>query len=243
MKKIKEIHNRKSLNEGRNFGIGFAVLKPNSNKTKYTTLNAFTACKDYLNDFSYVEHEKKEIGSIHGYNHKLYNCFDRKRFFYLGVNTLNYHNGNSWKPKKEATKILIENTENLLSLINLVELKLKLRSKTTLEIDEDALILRVPIYWSKSTALISAYTLMIRCFFNVDDVDESNIDDILSNHTVFINGDSMYKKNIKTIYNNPQLKYDKVDYDFLSVKDKRTIHNFGISGYLSHNLIKSQLKT
>ena len=30
-------------------------------------------------------------------------------------------------------------------------------------------------------------------------------------------------------------------YDELEVKDKSTIHNFGIDGFLKHELIKSQL--
>ena len=30
-------------------------------------------------------------------------------------------------------------------------------------------------------------------------------------------------------------------YDELNVKDKSTIHNFGIDGFLKHKLIKSQL--
>ena len=55
MKQIEEKYKRSSLNEGRNFGLGFAVLKPvNKTKTKFETENAFTACRDYLNDFSYV---------------------------------------------------------------------------------------------------------------------------------------------------------------------------------------------
>lgn len=41
MKKIEEKYKRSSLNEGRNFGLGFAVLKP-INKSKLNLKHAFS---------------------------------------------------------------------------------------------------------------------------------------------------------------------------------------------------------
>ena len=73
MKKIKELQKRSKLCEGRNYGVGFTIL--NKKGSKFETYLPFTACRDYLNDFAYVESTKKEIGSIYGYNHKLLNCF------------------------------------------------------------------------------------------------------------------------------------------------------------------------
>ena len=242
MKQIEEKYKRSALIEGRNFGLGFAVLKSvNKAKTKFETENAFTACRDYLNDFSYVEHTKKEIGSIHGYNHKLKNCFDNKQLFYIGVNTLNYNSGNVWKDKEEALKSLSSNYKNLEKLLNKFEEKLNLKSRTSIILDEDTLILKAPIYWTKTTALISVYTLIIRCYFNVSDFTDDNFEEILKKHKSFISGDSFYIKNCVKFYNNPQIKYDKIMYDELEVKDKSTIHNFGIDGFLKHELIKSKL--
>jgi len=74
MKKIKELQKRSKLGEGRNYGVGFTIL--NKIGSKFETYLPFTACRDYLNDFAYVESTKKEIGEIYGYNHKLLNCFD-----------------------------------------------------------------------------------------------------------------------------------------------------------------------
>ena len=242
MKQIEEKYKRSALIEGRNFGLGFAVLKPvNKAKTKFETENAFTSCRDYLNDFSYVERTKKEIGSIHGYNHKLKNCFDNKRLFYIGVNTLNYNGGSVWKDKEEALKSLSSNYKNLEKLLNKFEEKLNLKSRTSIILDEDTLILKAPIYWTKTTALISVYTLIIRCYFNVPDFTDDNFEEILKTHKPFISGDSFYIKNCVKFYNNPQIKYNKIMYDELEVKDKSTIHNFGIDGFLKHTLIKSQL--
>ena len=86
MKKIKELQERSKLNEGRDFGVGFTIL--NKKGSKFETYLPFTACRDYLNDFAYVESTKKEIGQIYGYDHKLLNCFDNKNIVYFGVKTL-----------------------------------------------------------------------------------------------------------------------------------------------------------
>lgn len=234
MKKIEELQKRSSLNEGRNYGIGFSVLEPNSTKTKFKTYLPFTACRDYLNDFSYVEHTKKEIGSIHGYNHKLLNCFDNKRFTYFGVNTLNYKGvGGKWLPKEEATEILKNNYKNLELLLNMIEHKIGLfKSRTSISLDEDTLIIKAPSYWNKSTALISVYTLLIRCYFNITNLDGTLIE-MLTNHTPFINADSMMKKKcIDFVKLNNYKNISNIDYNSLNIVSSSEIHNFGISGYL-----------
>ena len=89
MKKIKELQKRSKLSEGRNFGVGFTIL--NKKGSKFETYLPFTACRDYLNDFAYVESTKKEIGKIYGYDHKILNCFDNKNIVYFGVKTLHYN--------------------------------------------------------------------------------------------------------------------------------------------------------
>ena len=239
MKKIKELQERSKLCEGRNYGVGFTIL--NKKGSKFETYLPFTACRDYLNDFAYVESTKKEIGSIYGYNHKLLNCFDNKNIVYFGVNTLHYKGGSVWKDKEEALKSLSSNYKNLEKLLNKFEEKLNLKSRTSIILDEDTLILKAPIYWTKTTALISVYTLIIRCYFNVSDFTDDNFEEILKTHKPFISSDSFYIKNCVKFYNNPQIKYNKIMYDKLEVKDKSTIHNFGIDGFLKHKLIKSQL--
>jgi hypothetical protein len=233
MKKIKELQKRKVLSEGRDFGIGFTIL--NKIKSKFETFLPFTACRDYLNDFSYVEHTKKEIGSIYGYNHKLLKCFEKKSFFYIGVNTLDYNSGHAWLKKEEATTILISNYHNLQLFINKIEDKLGLLKCTTIVLDEDTLIFKVPAYWNKTTALISVYTLIIRCFFNITEEERNNEDvlQVMSNHTCFIDADAFMKKPIIRFYNNiGKVKFHKINYDNLDVKSTNQIHNFGIDGYV-----------
>lgn len=238
MKQIEEKYDRSSLGEGRNYGLGFAVLKPvNKAKTKFETENAFTACRDYLNDFSYVEHTKKEIGTIHGYNHKLKNCFDNKRLFYIGVNTLNRKYGDAWELKEKAIEVFNSNYKVLEKLLNKFEEKLNLKSRTTITLDEDTLIVKAPIYWTKTTALISVYTLIIRCYFNVEDFTDETFEKILNSHKPFIKEDDYLINNCKKFYNT-NLKYDKIDYDKIGIISSSQIHNFGISGYFTKNKIK-----
>ena len=233
MKKIKELQKRSSLGEGRSFGIGFTIL--NKKKDNYETYLPFTACRDYLNDFSYVEYNKKEIGSIHGYNHKLLNCFENKRIFYLGINTLNFNHGGDWQHKKEALEKLINNYKLLETFLNAIESKTKTKSRTKISLDEDTLIIKAPIYWSKSTALISVYTLFIRCFFNIEEKDfQKSINDLMKDHKCFIGEDTYMKKYCIDFYEKIKIgNFDKINYDELKIKNSSAIHNFGIQGYLN----------
>lgn len=232
MKKIKELQKRSKLGEGRNYGVGFTILNKISNK--FETYLPFTACRDYLNDFIFVEKFKTEIGEIHGYEHKILNCFENKRFFYIGVNTLHKNNNSNWSLKENAQNVLINNYKNLELLLNKIETKLKFKSKTTIKIDEDTLILRVPIYWSKSTPLISIYTLLIRCYFNVSDdfvLNEKN----LKSHKPFIQDDNYFITSCVKFFNNiNKVKFENVDYNIYNViyTNKNSVHNFGIQNFL-----------
>jgi len=228
MKKIKELQKRSELGEGRDYGVGFTIL--NKKDSKFKTYLPFTACRDYLNDFVYVEKTKQEIGKIHGYNHKVLNCFENKKYFYIGVNTLHKNYGEIWNLKEEATSLLISNYKNLESFLNKIEENLKFKSRTTIEVDEDTLILKVPIYWSKSSPLISIYTLLIRCYFNISDnfvINEEN----LKIHKPFIQDDNYFITTCVKFFNN----IEKVDFEnvMYTHTDKSSIHNFGIQGFLS----------
>lgn len=237
MKKIKELQKRSSLSEGRNYGVGFTIL--NKIGSKFETYLPFTACRDYLNDFAYVESTKKEIGKIYGYDHKLLNCFDKKNIVYFGVKALNYNNdaGNYNDLKKLQTK-LIDNYKNLELFLNRIEDELDIKIKTRIELDEDTLIIKCSKFWVKSTPLISVYTLLIRCYFNIGTNDKPIID-ILKNNNPFINDDSMMKKpciDFYELYLNNKNKFINPDYNSYGlVKDKHPvlIHNFGIVGFIS----------
>ena len=237
MKKIKELQKRSKLYEGRNFGVGFTIL--NKKGSKFKTYLPFTACRDYLNDFAYVESTKKEIGKIHGYDHKVLNCFDNKNIVYFGVKALNYNNNNgNYEKFDELQNILINNYIHLEIFLNKIETDLNIKIKTRIELDEDTLIIKCSKFWVKSTPLISVYTLLIRCYFNTD-LEGNSIVDILKNNVPFINDDSMMKKsciNFYELYLNNKSKFINPDYNgYGLVKNNNPglIHNFGIDGFIN----------
>ena len=237
MKKIKELQKRSKLCEGRNYGVGFTIL--NKKGSKFETYLPFTACRDYLNDFAYVESTKKEIGSIYGYNHKLLNCFDNKNIVYFGVKALNYNNNNGNDDKLgELQNILINNYKNLQIFLNRIETDLNIKIKTSIELDEDTLIIKCSKFWVKSTVLISVYTLLIRCYFNVDLTELKPFIDILKNNVPFINADSMMKKpciDFYEMYLNNKSKFTNPDYKGYDLEHQGNpglIHNFGIDGFI-----------
>ena len=235
MKKIKELQKRSNLSEGRNFGVGFTIL--NKKGSKFETYLPFTACRDYLNDFAYVESTKKEIGEIYGYNHKLLNCFDKKNIVYFGVNTLHFKTGGNYDKFDELQKILINNYIHLEIFLNKIETDLNIKIKTRIELDEDTLIIKCSKFWIKSTPLISVYTLLIRCYFNTD-LEGNSIVDILKNNVPFINADSMMKKsciNFYELYLKNKSKFINPDYNSYGLVEYNhpdLIHNFGIDGFI-----------
>jgi len=236
MKKIKELQERSKLNEGRNFGVGFTIL--NKKGSKFETYLPFTACRDYLNDFAYVESSKKEIGKIHGYDHKLLNCFDNKNIVYFGVNTLQYKDGGNYDKFDELQNILINNYKNLEHFLNRIETDLNIKIKTSIKLDEDTLIIKCSKFWVKSTPLISVYTLLIRCYFNINLDEYPPLIDILKNNVPFINADSMMKKPCIDFYElylknkNKFINPDYKSYDLVKQGEPSRIHNFGIDGFI-----------
>ena len=236
MKKIKELQKRSKLSEGRNYGVGFTIL--NKKGSKFETYLPFTACRDYLNDFAYVESTKKEIGKIYGYDHKILNCFDNKNIVYFGVKALNYNNNNgNYNELNKLQNILINNYIHLEIFLNKIETDLNINIKTKIELDEDTLIIKCSKFWVKSTPLISVYTLLIRCYFNIEKIDKPFID-ILKNNVPFINADSMMKKsciNFYELYLKNKSKFINPDYNgYGLVEDNNPglIHNFGIDGFI-----------
>ena len=235
MKKIKELQKRSKLCEGRDFGVGFTIL--NKKGSKFETYLPFTACRDYLNDFAYVESTKKEIGKIYGYDHKILNCFDNKNIVYFGVKTLHRNKEGNYDKFDECQSKLINNYIHLEIFLNKIETDLNIKIKTRIELDEDTLIIKCSKFWVKSTPLISVYTLLIRCYFNTD-LEGNSIVDILKNNVPFINADSMMKKpciDFYELYSNNKSKFINPDYNgYGLVKDNNPglIHNFGIDGFI-----------
>jgi len=235
MKKIKELQERKTLGEGRNYGTGFSILNK-IDDDKYETYLPFTACRDYLNDFAFCEEKKVEIGNACEYNHKVLNCFDGKTEFYFGINTLHNQSGSNWNKYDEHSKLLKNNYKNLEILLNRIEELLNLPMKSSIELDEETLIITTPIYWSQNGPLISAYTLLIRCFFNITDkMVNMSLDEIFKTHKPFIQADGYMFKNLQGFYSQilkDKSVFENINYEKYNIPPNTTVHNFGIGGLL-----------
>ena len=246
MKKIKELQKRSTLGEGRNYGTGFSIL--NKIDDNYETFLPFTACKDYFNDFIYCESEKTTIGTAYGYNHKVLNCFDGKQEFYLGVNTLHYNNSNDKKFTQfdEHSSFLINNYKNLESFLNSIEKLLELPQLSEIELDEETLIIKAPIYWVTNSPLISVYTLLIRCFLNITTEElTKSLDVIFESHKPLIQADNYMIVHCKTFYNTivkDKSIFVNIDYKKLNISQTYEVHNFGIVGFIT-KLKLNEVKT
>lgn len=231
---IEDNFDRKILAEGRNFGFGFSILEK-SEDNKYKTLMPFTACKDYLNDFVFVERMNKPLDEIHGFKHKYTGKLQEQEFFYLGVKAVHYKGGAIYKKFEDIKSALETNQVNLLNFLHKLEEYFNVQTRT--EIDnylEDTLILKVPIFWTDFSFLISLYTLLIRGFANIteDELKNDFKDIIINKNNPVIIGDNMLLKGLIKLVNSVKIE-NLLDYTYPDNADSSTIHNFGISSRLN----------
>ena len=85
--KVREVFNREHLSEGRMKGVSFAVIKK-ENDFLYNTTMPLSACKDYFNDYIFVENTGKPIGEVYGFDHKPIGIFKDTEFVDLLVGML-----------------------------------------------------------------------------------------------------------------------------------------------------------
>jgi len=237
--KIIEEQERKKLNEGRNFGIGFSILQETS-KNEYKTYNAFTACKDYLNDLCFVEHTKKNLDKIYGFKHDLQNIFDNQEYFLLGIKSLdyNYKTGKPYKYLKELQELIINNREIILYNINTFEKYLKIDNLTEIyDNDDKVLIFKSSIIWTLNGPCISLFTLYIRCICGVKEkISIENFEEFIKTFDkCFIDSDNYLLKNIKEFINGNESfeELKSFTYETASQCSPSFVHNTGISGYLN----------
>lgn len=241
--------NRKVLSEGRNYGFGFTFLKKTDAiitaetivDPYYETLMPFTACRDYLNDFVYIETLNKSLNTVYGFKHEYKGIFKDQEYFYLGINSLHFKNGKEWEGKENLSKIISNNYNNLIKLLNKLEETFQLETFTKFEyLENDILILKVPIFWSKFNFLISLYTFYIRCFINIT---EEELNTIPFNELVkkepYLKEDVML---LKGIIRWMEFLPDLLDYKYPENPDSYNIHNFGISARVNEFIMKENKK-
>ena len=246
---IKEKFKRSALAEGRNYGVGFAILKKIS-RYSYETLLPYSACKDYLNDLSFKNFYNKRVSfKIHGYTATKMECYNNShKYFYLGVKMLKYNSGAAWTRSAKATTLMLSNSSNLINILNKLEDKLDLDTRriTLFEYDDKNIILKVPAFWMKKTYLISMLTLAIRIYFNTTKEDtEKDFLTFVKDHVPFMQVDAYNSANILKFLNlelsGKAVMVNYPDKD-LTADNSSTIHNAGICGFVKYvnNNIETQ---
>jgi hypothetical protein len=165
---VKDIHNRKNLNEGRNYGMGFAFCK-DMGDGNFETVQPISACKDYLNDVVHVEATDCPEFSVYGLTSKKKSIFTETHG-YLAIKILPYFYGHgvgiyTEEKHNERVKMLNDNIDHLKTLIHYIEETLKVESFTEItraSNDAGIYLFTVPKYWLRSGALISLYSLLVR---------------------------------------------------------------------------------
>lgn len=159
--KFVDKQDRKKLAEGRNHGMGFAFCKRTDNT--FTTINAITACKDFLNEILVTEHTGQEF-QIFGLKTKKEGIFNDKDYAYLAVSILKQGRDLiEYDNYKMDLATLEKNNINLCKFINVIEAKLNLPIKTQLiKLQDNVFLAKVPHFWCQYTYLISLYTFLMR---------------------------------------------------------------------------------
>lgn len=221
MIKLINNQNRKVLGEGKRSGIGFAFVK-NTEKDVFETVMPISPCKDYLNDVVFSEMTGKPC-SAYGFKYAKTDCFKKSRA-YLVAKICHHLDGNKYKQYDFELEAL-KNYHNLTKFLNIFEEKLGLKTLTqTTMLEDDTLLFSVPIYWCKSTWLISMYSLLIRVGRWYKE-DEDPIDYLVAFKVMM---DDKYLldtafKNIKTV-----LEKKKIVQVFDGINGDTGVHNNGI---------------
>lgn len=84
---IKELFDRQNLEEGRNEGLSYTFARKNK-KNNLETLLPLSACKDYINDFIFVENTQRKLRLIYGLQYQYSGILNSTDPLYLVVGVL-----------------------------------------------------------------------------------------------------------------------------------------------------------
>ena len=242
---IKELKNRKKLNEGRNHGIGFGIL--NKTKKGYDSITEISACKDYYNDFIFIEREDpKNFGIAHGFKWDRQEYFKDKDYMLIVLTSLDYKGSHKEYAKiDEVNSCLKNNHPIILKKIREFENKFfpKEESKSEVveftkvnyhtrcgESAEEGLVIKVPLYWTTYAHLTSLYMLLWRVLLNVK--EEDTIVDIKP----LIDNDVYLWNTVKKLFKLKKAETLHANYPYTKNKfDTYSVHDYGIQAWLNNN--------
>lgn len=214
--------NRSSLSEGRNYQMGFGFAKK-TDKNTYEMVTPISACKDYLNDVVWSEAVDRSI-SVYGLSYKKHDIYD-KEYAYLIIGILPYKAGHEYPTYKKDVERLKENYKRLEAFMNFFEEFLTKGVFTEIhEICENRYLVKVPLFFTRGTYLISLYSLLLRAGQFWDGVQ--NHQDFIDNFNANLVDVSLVKGisvKLKKLLENGYVKQD--------LEKLQDVHNCGIIGF------------
>lgn len=173
-KTVEEKKDRKVLGEGRNQGMGFAMLKKIDAKT-YHTVNPTSPCKDYLAEVIFTENTGLGTSGC-GLKYPDKNDILGKRKSYLVYKNMKPGNGDGEnfsiekKTFEEYGKEIKEGRKNIQDFINQFQKELGERYAPCRieEVNDDQFLVSFDTRWARSPYNISLFTLMLRVAKNYD---------------------------------------------------------------------------
>lgn len=206
---IKETKDRNVLNEGRDNGMAFAMLKKIS-ENLYETVQPFSPCKDYLAEVIFTENT--DIGTNGcglDYPKKL-NIFEND-IAYMGICILKSKKGSYYYQRSfsKDIELLNDNYKNITKFINYFEDRFKVNGLTEIiKADDNQFLVTVPIKWTASTAAISLYTLLLR--MALDYKEQDNIEYLNSIAESSLHQDSYLAKTLLNKLSSIENNLDKL---------------------------------
>ena len=217
--------NRGKLQEGRRYQMGFGFAKKVDNNS-YELVTPISCCKDYLNDVIYSEAVNKAV-SAYGLSYSKQNIYD-KEYAYLIISILTDKTGNDYGSLKKDIERLEENYKKLEFFMNSFEETLTEGIFTEIvRIDYNQYLVKVPLFFTKATYLISLYSLLLRAgqFWDGEQNPQEFVDNFNANliDVSLVKGSaSKLKKLIENGY---------VEQNLEEFTDSYSVHNSGILSF------------
>lgn len=161
--KITEKCNRQVLNEGRDSGMGFAVLKRVDDEN-YITVNPVSPCKDYLNEVVFTENTGYPTSGCGLVYSKVNDVFKEKTSF-LTFKVQKTKNGDFYienKTFEDYKKEVDDGYKNIENLINKYQRPFRFAPCKITPANDEYYLVEVDTRWMKSTYSVSLLTLLLR---------------------------------------------------------------------------------
>lgn len=186
MIKIIDNYDRSCLEEGRNYGIGYAFAERIDTDT-YEAVQPISPCKDYLNDVLYAEVTGNILPKVYGFKYDKIRGLIGKEYAYLVIGVY-YNYKDSYYHKENYNREvdnLKSNYKNIESFLNQIEDKIGIEHKTEiLEGNNNMFLVKMPVFWTQYLYLLSLYTLLIRSF-QFYDGSMPALDAVKSKHKIY----------------------------------------------------------